>query len=159
MAGNHGQWSRVRGARRNRVCFAWMGIPHPQALRFRTRRIRPLSPSLDFLARPRPHLLLGLLLPGVSDSRTDWPSWDSSGRRLPPTDRWFVGGTSAFLVRSFAALDLQRFADAAGAVLGWHDRLTAAGAECVATSHAGGQLRLLSLLRRRRSRFFRLSIR
>ena len=43
-------------------------------------------------------------------------------------------------------------------VLGRHDRLAAAGAECLAASHAGCQLCLLSVLRRRGWRFLRLSI-
>ncbi len=159
MADDHGPWSQLRGARRTTAWFVSTGILDPEALRLGARSIRPLDPSLDLPARPRSHLFLSLLLSGVSDSRTDWPRWNSSRRRTSATDRSFLCRKSTFLVRPFAALDLQRFANAAGAVLGGHDRLAAAGVQSVAAGHAGGQLRLLSFLRRRGRRFLQLSIR
>src|ERR1700694_899546 len=107
-------------------------VINPQALRYGARSIGSLNSSLDLPSRARSHLFLSLLLPGVSDSRIDCPRGDSSSRLIPATGRSFVRRTSTSLVRSFAALDFQQLADAACAVLGWHDRLTAAGAECLA---------------------------
>src|SRR5882724_13269687 len=48
------------------------------AVRFRTRRGRPLDPSLDFSARAWTHLLLRVSLASFPNSRADRPTRDSS---------------------------------------------------------------------------------
>src|SRR5437016_307630 len=54
---------------------------HPAlAVRFGTRRLRPSASPLDFPARSRPHLLLGVFLAGVSNSRIDWAARNSARR-------------------------------------------------------------------------------
>src|SRR6266404_1595541 len=52
------------------------------AVRFRTRRGRPLAPSLDFSARAGVHLLFRVFLAGLSNSRIDWAARNSSRQRI-----------------------------------------------------------------------------
>src|ERR1700693_1769144 len=53
------------------------------AVRFRTRRRRPLDPSLEFSARARAHLLLRVFLTGFSSSWIDWAARNSPRERVP----------------------------------------------------------------------------
>src|SRR5882672_12118411 len=53
------------------------------AVRFRTRRGRPLDPSLDFSARAWTHLLLRVLLTGFSGSWINWAAGSSPRERIP----------------------------------------------------------------------------
>src|SRR5882672_6246969 len=52
------------------------------AVRFRTRRGRPLDPSLDFPAGAGAHLLLRVFLAGFSSSWIDWAARNSSRQRV-----------------------------------------------------------------------------
>src|SRR6266705_4068940 len=53
------------------------------AVRFRTRRRRPLDPSLDFSARTWAHLLLRVFFTGFSSSWIDWAARNSPRERVP----------------------------------------------------------------------------
>src|SRR5712664_2263657 len=71
------------------------------AVRFRTRRGRPLDPSLDFSARAGAHLLFRVFLAGFSHSWIDRAARNSSRQRI-----------SASLVRTVRPCQLLVRADA-----------------------------------------------
>src|SRR5260370_31445885 len=98
------------------------------AVRFGTGRFGPTASALDFPAGARAHLLFGIFLAGVSNSRIDWAARNSSRRRISAS----AGRTvrpCGLLVCADAAVAFERRARADGNLLGRHDRLGAAGCE------------------------------
>src|SRR6266571_1351981 len=127
------------------------------AVRFGVRRPGPPSSPMDFSARDRSDLLFGVFLARLSDPWTDWTAGNSPGQRI------LEGGGRAvrprgLLVRADAAVVFEQFAHADGNLLGGHDRLGASGLEFLAARHARGLFCLLSLVRERGARFFRLPV-
>src|SRR5882672_11652104 len=101
------------------------------AVRFRTRRGRPLDPSLDFSARAWVHLLLRVLLTGFSGSWINWAAGSSPRERIPAgagRTVWACG----LLVRADAAVAFGQLAHAHGNLLGRDDRIATTGFEFLA---------------------------
>src|SRR5260370_32470017 len=112
------------------------------AVRFGTRRLRSPAFPLDFLARSRAHLLFGIFLARLSNSRIDRAAGNSSRRRIPAGSGRAVRACGV-LVCADAAMAIEQLAHADGDLLGGHDRLGATGPEFLATRHAGGLCRVL----------------
>src|SRR5260370_14738601 len=106
------------------------------AVRFGTGRVRSPAFPLDFPARSRAHLLFGIFLARLSNSRIDRAAGNSSRRRIPAGSGRAVRACGV-LVCADAAMAIEQLAHADGALLGWHDRLGATGPEFLATQHAG----------------------
>src|SRR5437879_11675293 len=71
-------------ARYNSADERLVACVHPAAaVRFGRRCLRPPASPLDFLTGPGAHLLLRILLPGLSNPRIDWAARYSPRRRLP----------------------------------------------------------------------------
>src|SRR6266404_4318156 len=128
------------------------------AVRFRTRRGRPLAPSLDFSARAGVHLLFRVFLAGLSNSRIDWAARNSSRQRISASLIRTIRPCE-LLVRADAVMVFERVTRAHGALLGGNDRFAACGIEFLAARHAGDLFCLLSLVRQCRTGFFRLPVR
>src|SRR6266850_3042446 len=128
------------------------------AVRFRTRRSRPFDPSLDFSSCTWAHLLLRVSVSCLPNSRTDRPTRDSSGERVPAGAGRTVRPCE-LLVRADAAVAFERLAHAHGALLGGHDRFAFACLEYLAARHAGHLFCVLPLVRQCRTGFLRLSVR
>src|ERR1700674_2415614 len=116
------------------------------AVRFRTRRGRPLDPSLDFPARAGAHLLLRVFLVGFSSSWIDWAARNSPRGRVPAGSGRTVRPCE-LLVRTDAALAFERLAHAHGNLLGRNDRFAIAGLEFLAARHAGDLFCVLPVVR------------
>src|SRR5713226_4106315 len=127
-------------------------------VRFGTWCFEPPASSLDFSACSRADLLFGIFLARVSNSRIDWASWNSSRRRIPASAGRAVR-TCGLLVCADAAMVFQQLVHADGNFLGGNDCLAAAGFEFLATRHARGLFRMLSLVRERGAGFFGISVR
>src|SRR5713101_4326616 len=103
------------------------------AVRFAVRRPGPPSSPMDFSARDRADLLFGVFLARLSDPWIDWTEGNSPGQRI------LAGGgrtvrPRGLLVCADAAVVFEQFA------------------------HARGLFCLLSLVRERGARFFRLPV-
>src|SRR5882762_4783292 len=127
------------------------------AVRLGARRFGPPASPLDFSARSWPHLLLGVFLAGISDSRIDWAARNSSCRRIP------AGGGGAIwprglLVCADAAVVFEQCSRACRNLLGGDDCVAAAGFEFVAARDAGNLFRVLSFFCECGAGVFRLPI-
>src|SRR5712692_9502936 len=80
-------------------------------VRFGTWRFGPSASPLDFLAGAGAHLLFGIFLAGVSNSRIDWAARDSSHRRIPAGTGRAIR-PCGLLVCADAAVDFERCAHA-----------------------------------------------
>src|SRR6266851_10191521 len=128
------------------------------AVRFGTWRFGAPASPVDFPAGTWADLLLGVFLPGISNSRIDWAAGN------PPRQRVSSGAGGAvrargLLVCADAAVVFEQRAHGHGNLLGGDDRLAVAGLESVAARHACDLFRMLSLVRERGAGFFRLSVR
>src|SRR6266850_1154251 len=128
------------------------------AVRFRTRRSRPFDPSLDFSSCTWAHLLLRVSVSCLPNSRTDRPTRDSSGERVPAGAGRTVRPCE-LLVRADAAVAFERLAHAHGNLLGRYDCFGTSGFEFLAARHAGDLFCVLPLVRQRLTGFFRLPVR
>src|SRR5882672_6110529 len=128
------------------------------AVRFRTRRRRPLDPSLDFPAGAGAHLLFRVFLAGLSNSWIDWAARNSSRQRISASLVRTVRPCQ-LLVRADAALAFERLAHAHENLLGRNDRFAASGIEFLAARHAGDLFCVLLVVRQCRTGFFRLPVR
>src|SRR5882762_10454130 len=128
------------------------------AVRFRTRRGRPLDPSLDFPARAGARLLLCVFLTGFSSSWIDRTARNSSRQGISASLVRTVRPCE-LLVRTHAVVVFERAARAHGHLLGGNDRFAASGIEFLAARHAGDLFCMFPLVRECRSGFFRLPVR
>src|SRR6266850_767920 len=128
------------------------------AVRFRTRRRRPLDPSLDFPAGAGAHLLFRVFLTGLSSSWIDWTARNSSCQRISASLVRTIRPCE-LLVRADAVMVFERVARAHSDLLGGHDRFVASGIEFLAARHAGDLFCLLPFVRQCRTGFFRLPVR
>src|SRR6266849_3463098 len=127
------------------------------AVRFGARGFRPPASPLDFSARSWPHLLLGVFLAGVSNSRIDWAARNSSRWRIPASASRTIRPYE-LLVCAYAAVVFEQREHAHRNLLGGNDCLGATGIEFLAAGHAGGLFRVLPLVRERGAGFFCLSV-
>src|SRR6266436_1972018 len=128
------------------------------AVRFRTRRGRPLATSLDFPARAGAHLLFRVFLAGLSNSRIDRAARNSSRKRISASLIRTIRPCE-LLVRADAVMVFERVARAHGALLGGNDRFAACGIEFLAARHAGDLFCVFPLVCKCRTGFFRLPVR
>src|ERR1700674_931966 len=115
------------------------------AVRLGTRRFGPLASPLDFSACSRAHLLLGIFLAGLSNSRVDWTARNSPGGRIPAGDGRAIR-PNRLLVCADHAVGIERFTHGHGDLLGGDDRVVAAGVEFLAEGDACHLLCVLPLV-------------
>src|SRR5258707_4415874 len=113
------------------------------AVRLGARRFGPPASPLDFSARSWPHLLLGVFLAGISDSRIDWAARNSSCRRIP------AGGGGAglppgLLVCADAGVVFEQCSRACRNLLGVVDWVPGVGFYFVAGRVAGSLFSVIS---------------
>src|SRR5712664_1089053 len=128
------------------------------AVRFRTRRGRPLDSPLDFSSRAGAHLLFRVFLAGISNSWIDWAARNSSRQRVSASLVRTIRPCE-LLVRAYAVMVFERVARAHGDLLGWNDRFGASGIEFLAARHAGDLFCVLPVVRQCRTGFLRLPVR
>jgi len=121
-------------------------------------RAWPADLSLVLSPRSGRNLFFRFFFVGVSDSRTDRPTRDSSCGRLPSGRRSVPRTLAASLVCAYRALAFQRAGDVERAVLGRHGGVGASSAELVASWDAGNLLCLFSFFHRRGSGFLELPV-
>src|ERR1700733_383153 len=109
-------------------------------------------------ALPRPDLFLGILFPDIPDQRSHRPGWFTSRARIPRSRGALFQRPATFLVCSVASVVPQRRPRARNPLLDRHACFSPAHREPLAARHARNLLCSLRLLRKRRARFFRLSI-
>ena len=112
---------------------------------------------MAIFARAGADLFFRVLLVAVSNSWTDRPCGNSSGRRVPAGGSKFPGAR-AILVRTDCVVAERRRAHVARIVLDGAGRLAAADVQYLAARHAGGVLCVFTLVRERRVGILRLSI-
>src|SRR5579884_1265399 len=97
-------------------------------------------------AGSRRHLLLGILLAGIPDTRSDRPARNSSGGTLPSGSRPVTGTVGAAVVCADALMDFERLRNAERTLLGGNARFRTAVLQSVAPGNAGHLLRVLSII-------------
>ena len=109
-------------------------------------------------SRARIDLLFCIFFPGFPNPRAHRSSRNSAGKYLSPTGCAGARSLATVLVRTNSTLVIKRLDDVDRALLGGNDRVIAAGAEPLATRYARHLFRLLSLLCKRGTGLFKLSI-
>src|SRR5438874_1228570 len=112
---------------------------------------------MAIFARAGADLFFRVLLVAVSNSWTDRPCGNSSGRRVPAGGSKFAGAR-AVLVCTDCVVAERRFAHVARIMLDRAGRVAARHVQYLAARHAGGVLRVFPLVSERRVGILRLSI-
>src|SRR5229473_2242953 len=128
------------------------------AVRYRTRRRRPLDPSLDFPAGAGAHLLFRVFLAAFSNSWIDGAARNSSRQRISASLVRTIWPCE-LLVRTDTVMVFERVADAHGDLLGRNDRFAASGIKFLAARHAGDLFCVFPLVCQCRAGFLRVPVR
>src|ERR1700730_7356726 len=113
---------------------------------------------MGFLAGPRMYLFFCFLLAPISDPRTPRTERDTACWRISTSRSTYTWASSGDMVCTYAALVFERSTYLGHLVLDRNGSLFTTSAECLAPWHADDLFRMFPVIRKRSTRFFRLSV-